>query len=167
MVLRDATPADAPVAATIYGWWVEHGTASFEEIPPPVEEMAARMAAVADHGLPWLIAEADGRPLGYAYAAPFRPRSAYRYTVEDSVYVAPGEHGRGVGRALLEEVIGRCRALGLRQMIAAIGGAEPASIRLHERCGFRQAGVYDRVGVKFGRELDVVLMQRGLAPGAA
>lgn len=163
MILRDATPADAPAIAAVYRPAVETGTASFEEVAPDAEEMGRRLAAVLDRRLPWLVAEEDGGVVGYAYASPFRERSAYRFTAEDSVYVAPGAQGRGVGRALLQALIERCSGRELRQMIGACGGGEPASIGLHERCGFRRVGAYERVGFKFGRELDVVLMQRALS----
>ncbi len=163
MILRPAVASDAAALAAIYRPAVETGTASFEEVAPEAEEMGRRLAAVLDRRLPWLVAEADGRVVGYAYASPFRERSAYRFTVEDSVYVSPAAQGRGVGRALLQALIERCSDRELRQMVGACGGGEPASIALHERCGFRRVGAYERVGFKFGRELDVVLMQRALS----
>ena len=161
--VRDAALSDAPAVAEIYAWEVLHGTASFEEEPPSASEIAGRMAAVIERGLPWLVAEADGVVAGYAYASPFRARSAYRFTLETSVYVARQAHRRGVGRALLTTLVERCAALGYRQLIAAVGdSANAASILLHEACGFRRVGAYEQVGIKFGRALDVVLMQRGL-----
>lgn len=164
MILRDARPADAEAVAALYGHWVLHGTGSFEEAPPAPAEMAARMAAVAEAGLPWLIAEADaGDVLGYACATPYRPRVGYRFACEDSVYVAPDAGGRGVGATLLRELMTRCGALGRRRMVASIGdGANAASVRLHAACGFRPAGRLERVGFKFGRWLDVVWMQADL-----
>ena len=164
--VRDAAPGDLPAIAGIYGDAVEHGTATFEEVAPQSEEIARRMAKVAAQGLPWLVAEADGAVAGYAYASLFHERSAYRFTLENSVYVDPAHHRRGVGRALLAELLTRCEALGYRQMIAAIGdSANHASIGLHRSLGFEDAGVYRSVGMKFGRWLDVVLMQRGLGEG--
>jgi L-amino acid N-acyltransferase YncA len=165
--LRDARPGDEPALQAIYGHHVLHGFGSFEEAPPPVEEMERRRAAVQEDGLPYLIAEAAGGPvLGFAYAGRYRPRSAYRFTVEDSVYVAPEATGRGIGRRLLAEVIARAEALGLRQMIAVIGdSANVGSIRLHERLGFERVGLLTAVGWKQERWLDSVLMQRPLGPG--
>ncbi len=163
MILRDARPADAEAVAALYGHWVLHGTGSFEAAPPCGEEMAARMVAVVEAGLPWLIAEADGVLLGYAYAAPYRARVGYRFACEDSIYVAPGAGGRGVGSTLLRELMECCRVLGRPRMIASIGdGGNSASVRLHARCGFRPAGRLERVGFKFDRWLDVVLMQADL-----
>jgi L-amino acid N-acyltransferase YncA len=167
VILREATDADAEAIAEIYGHHVIHGLGTFEEIPPSVAEIAERMAAVRDHKLPWLVAE-EGEILGYAYAAPYRPRSAYRYAVEDSVYVSPAHQGRGVGRRLLEMLVGRCEALGLRQMIAVIGdSANVGSIALHARAGFEIRGSAGAVGYKAGRWVDIVWMQRALGPGAS
>lgn len=162
--LRDTRPSDAEAVAAIYAPAVLTGTASFEEEPPTVAEMARRMADLTGRGFPWLVAEDGGHVVGYAYAGPFRARSAYRFTVEDSVYVAPEAQGRGVGRRLLEALIARCEALGFRQMIGGIGGATPASMALHAACGFHEVGRYEKVGFKFGRWLDVVEMQRALGP---
>jgi phosphinothricin acetyltransferase len=162
--LRAATAGDAPAVATLYGWHVLNGFGSFEEAPPPAEEMARRMAAIAERGLPWLLAEAEGRVIGYGYAGPYRDRSAYRFSVEDSVYVAPEAQGRGAGRALLLALIERCTALGKRRMIASIGDSgNLASIRLHAACGFRECGRLHGVGFKRERWLDVVWMERDLA----
>ena len=164
--IRDATAADLPRIAALYGREVLNGTATFELEPPGAEEMAARFAAVKRHGLPWLVAELDGVFAGYAYASPFRPRPAYRYGVEGSVYVEEAARGHGVGRALLEALIARVRAMGLRHVIGAISDSDTsaASIALHRSLGFRDAGVYRQVGWKFDRWLDVTLMQLDLAP---
>lgn len=138
--LRDAEASDLPAIAALYGREVEGGTATFEITPPPIEEMARRFAAVKGHGLPWLVAEVDGRFAGYAYASPFRPRPAYRYGVEGSIYVEEDARGRGVGRALLVALIDRARAMGLRHVIGAISDSDTsaASIALHRSLGFRQ-----------------------------
>ena len=166
--LRDARAGDGAALQAIYGYHVLHGFGSFEEAPPAVEEMERRRAAVQDEGLPYLVAEAAGRVVGFAYAGRYRPRSAYRFTVEDSGYVAPGATGQGIGGRLLAEVISRAEALGLRQMIAVIGdSANLGSIRLHERLGFKRAGLFIAVGWKRERWLDSVLMQRSLGPGSA
>ena len=163
LTLREAQPADAEAVARIYAWHVLNGFGTFEEEPPPPPVMAERIGAVAGRGLPWLLAEDDGRLLGYAYAAPYRDRSGYRFTVEDSVYVAPDAQRRGAGRALLRSVIERCRALGLRRMLAAIGDSgNAASIALHEACGFSLCGRLHAVGFKQDRWLDVVWMERDL-----
>lgn len=162
-ILRGATPNDMLAVAALYAREVLEGTATFEETPPTVEAMRARLDGVIGHGLPWLVAELDGQLVAWVYASPFRPRAAYRYAVETSIYVADGFQGRGLGSALMREVIDRCRAMGLRQMIAAISNDESrASIALHARLGFRQVGTYRRVGFKFGRWLDVTLMQLNL-----
>jgi phosphinothricin acetyltransferase len=166
--LREATLADAPALAAIYAHHVLHGFGTFEETPPSAEDMAQRLAEVSLRRLPWLLAEEDGVVLGYAYASPFRTRSAYRYTVEDSVYVAADSQGRGVGRLLLRELIARCEALGIRQMLAVIGdSANTASIALHSAAGFEMSGVTHAVGYKAGRWVDIVSMQRELGPGAS
>jgi phosphinothricin acetyltransferase len=169
--VRAATSADAPALAAIYGHHVLHGVGTFEETPPPAEEMARRQEAVRSLGLPYLVAQADGPAaeeiLGFAYAAPFRPRAAYRYTAEDSVYVAPTQAGRGVGRALVGEVIARCEAMGLRQLVAIIGGSDnEASIGLHRALGFEMKGVMSSVGFKHGRWVDIVWMQKSLGTGS-
>jgi L-amino acid N-acyltransferase YncA len=166
--IREASAGDLPAITAIYAHHVLTGTATFEEVAPSVDEMHARHEKVRALGLPWFVAEDDGILAGFAYAAPFRERSAYRYTLEDSVYVDPGQHRRGTGRALMAELISRCEALGYRQMIAAIGdSANAGSIGLHAAMGFEPAGVYRNVGLKFGRWLDVVLMQKTLGVGAA
>jgi len=161
--IRDATDQDMAAVQTIYAFYVERTPVSFEEIPPTVEEMKNRLAQVRERGMPYLVAEEAGEVLGYSYAAPWRARSAYRYTVEDSVYVAPFVVGRGVGTALLSALISRCENLGYRQMIAVIGdSANQGSIGLHRSLGFRQEGVLRGVGLKFGRWVDVVIMHRTL-----
>lgn len=166
ITIRDFTPNDLEPVTRIYAHHVLHGTATFDETAPSIEDMGRKCHKVRAQGLPWLIAEADGAVAGYAYAAPFRERSAYRFTLENSVYVDAAHHRRGAGRALLTELLARCEALGYRQMIAAIGdSSNHASIGLHRALGFRDAGVYRSVGMKFGRWLDVVLMQRGLGEG--
>lgn len=166
MIVRAATEADADALAAIYGDAVLNGFGTFEEDPPSPAEMDARRRAVQDQGLPYLVAEADGRVLGFAYASPFRPRAAYRYTLEDSVYVAPEAHGKGVGRAVLSAVIEACAALGVRQLMAVIGDSENAgSIGLHRAMGFEQTGVGKSVGFKHGRWVDIVHMQKPLNGG--
>jgi L-amino acid N-acyltransferase YncA len=167
VIIRSATLDDAPALAAIYGDACLHGVGTFEEVPPSPEEMAQRMTAVQARGLPYMVAEEDGVVLGLAYAAPFRLRAAYRYTVEDSVYIAPEAKGKGVGRAVLSRVIADCEALGLRQMTAVIGGSGNAGSQgLHAALGFTRQGVMPAVGFKFGRWEDIVLMQRPLNAGA-
>ncbi|MEP9376721.1 N-acetyltransferase family protein [Aquabacter sp. CN5-332] len=168
MLIRPALPSDIPAIAAIYGEAVRTGTASFELEPPDEMEMMRRFQALHDSGHPYLAAvEDEGGPLlGYAYAGPFRPRIAYRWTVENSVYVAPDAHKRGVGRALMVALITDCEAKGFRQMIAVIGGSDNlGSIALHRACGFYDVGVMRATGFKFGRWLDTVLMQRDLGEG--
>jgi L-amino acid N-acyltransferase YncA len=172
-IIRPSRDEDVAAIAAIYGYHVLHGVASFEETPPAVEEVARRRAEIVARGLPYLVAERDdgtagGRVVGYCYASLFRPRSAYRFTVEDSIYIDAAEVGRGIGRALLEPLLLRCAELGFRQMVAVVGGRETIpSIRLHEALGFTHAGVLPAVGFKFGRWIDIVLLQRALGPGAA
>ena len=169
MTVRSTEPRDAAALAEIYGHAVLHGVATFEEAPPPPSsEMEARWRKVVGYGLPHFVCERDGRVAGFAYAAPFRPRSAYRYTAEDTVYVHPDMQGRGVGRALLEAVVQRCAALGLRQLTAMIGDSGNAgSVALHRAVGFSHVGVLQALGYKHGRWLDVVCMQRELNDGDA
>ena len=151
----------------VYAHHVLHGLASFEETAPDVAEMARRRAEVVGRGLPHLVAMGGGRVLGYACAGPWRTRPAYRFTLEDSVYVAPDAVGRGVGGLLLATLLRDCEAWGGRQMVAVIGDSgNTASIRLHARAGFREAGTLRAVGFKLGRWVDTVLMQRPLGPGA-
>lgn len=167
-IIRPSRDDDVAAIAAIYGYHVLHGVASFEEVPPAVEEIARRRAEIVAHNLPYLVAERDGRVIGYCYASRFRPRVAYRFTLEDSIYVDAAEVGRGIGRALLEPLLLHAAELGYRQMVAVIGGRETVpSIRLHEALGFAHAGVLPAVGFKFGRWIDIVLMQRALGPGAA
>ena len=161
--VRDSTPGDVPAIASIYAHHVLHGLASFELEPPSRAEMASRRDAVLRAGLPWLVADDDGEVVGYAYAAPYRSRPAYRRTVENSVYVSPHRLGRGAGRLLLAELIRRCEASDRREMVAIIGdSANRASIALHRALGFEHVGVLRNVGFKRGRWLDSVLMQRRL-----
>jgi phosphinothricin acetyltransferase len=166
--VRPATAGDLPAIHSIYAHHVLHGLASFEEEPPSMEELARRFRDVTGRGLPYLVAELDGTLAGYGYCAPYRSRSAYRYALEDSVYVRHDMTGRGVGRRLLEELIRRCEGLGYRQIIAVIGdSAHAASIGMHAACGFLRVGTLRSVGFKFGRWVDSVLMQRPLGPGDA
>ncbi|MGQ4810085.1 L-methionine sulfoximine/L-methionine sulfone acetyltransferase [Candidatus Entotheonellaceae bacterium PAL068K] len=165
--IRDSIAADIPAITAIYAVHVRQGSASFEITPPSEAEMAQRRATILAADLPYLVADLDGRVAGYAYAGAYRPRPAYRHTVEHSVYVAEGTHRRGVGRALLQTLIRACETAGKRQMIAVIGdAANVASIALHEAVGFQHAGRLKDVGFKHGGWLDVVLMQRSLGPGA-
>jgi phosphinothricin acetyltransferase len=168
LIVRAASDADVAAVAAIYGHHVLHSTGTFEEAPPSEAEIAARIVAVRALRLPYLVAEGDeGQVLGFAYASAFRPRPAYRYTAEDSVYIRPDQMGRGVGKALVAEVIAACEALGVRQMIAVIGdSANAGSIGLHRSLGFEDAGVGRAFGFKFGRWVDVVWMQKTLGLGA-
>jgi L-amino acid N-acyltransferase YncA/uncharacterized protein YjiS (DUF1127 family) len=166
ILVRDAQEADMPAIQAIYTHHVLHGLASFEETPPSVEEMLARRQAVLGLGLPYLAAELGGQIVGYSYASSYRPRPAYRHTIEDSVYVAQGQAGRGIGGALLSGLIGRCEAGPWRQMLAVIGDSGNAgSIGLHRRFGFEPVGTLRSAGFKLGRWVDTVLMQRSLGPG--
>ena len=163
LIVRASTEADVARCAEIYGHHVLYGTASFEVDPPDLAEMKKRRAAVLDLGLPHLVAERDGRVLGYAYAGKWRPRPAYKFSVEDSIYIDKDAVGQGVGKALLPVLIEQCTALGKRQMVAVIGdSAQTPSIRLHASCGFEMVGTLKSIGFKFGRWLDSVLMQRPL-----
>ena len=167
LAIRPATPADIPAITRIYAQAVTHGTASFELEPPDEAEMTKRMQALLDGKFPYFAAEIDGAVAGYAYASLYRTRPAYRFTVENSVYVAPDMHRRGIGKMLLEKLIETCAALGFRQMIAVIGDSnQAASIGVHRACGFEPAGNLKNIGYKFGRWLDTPLMQRALGPGA-
>ncbi len=168
MSVRATAPRDAEALRDIYAHAVLHGAGTFEETPPSAPEMESRRLKVAAHGLPHLVAERGGAVAGFAYAAPFRPRPAYRFTVETTVYVRDGMQGRGVGRELMEAVADSCGALGLRQLVALVGDSGNASsLRLHEALGFRRAGVLQAVGFKHGRWLDAVWMQREINGGAA
>lgn len=166
LIVREARAADMEAVQGIYAFHVRTGLATFEEIPPTVEVLAERRAAVVAAGMPYLIAELGGVVAGYSYATSYRPRPAYRFTVEDSVYVADGLYGRGIGAALLRALISRCEAGPWRQMVAVIGNSgNTASIALHTRAGFRLAGTLGAVGFKLGRWVDSVLMQRPLGLG--
>jgi phosphinothricin acetyltransferase len=167
MIVRDSRPEDVPSVAAIYAHWVLHGLASFELEPPDAAEIARRREAVLAGGYPHLVAEEEGRVLGYAYASAYRTRPAYRFAVEDSVYVAPDAGRGGVGRALLSRLIPECEARGFRLMIAVIGDSGNASsIGLHEAMGFCRAGLLPSIGWKHGRWVDSVLMSRELGEGA-
>jgi len=167
LTIRPATLADIPAITRIYAHAVQHGTATFELEPPTEAEMTKRMQVLLDGKFPYFVAEIDGRVAGYAYAALFRPRPAYRFTVEDSIYIAPDMHRRGIGKALLLKLIEVCTAMGFRQMIAVIGDSDQAgSIGVHKTCGFEPAGNLRNVGWKFGKWLDTPLMQLPLGPGA-
>lgn len=164
-LLRDARESDAAAIAEIYGHYVRTSSCTFEEIAPDAAEMAARLRNIVEAGLPYCVAEEKGNVTGYAYAGPFRTRSAYRFTVENSVYVAAGCARGGIGTALMERLIKDCAGRGFRQMIAGIGDSEnAASIALHRKLGFGPAGELKSVGFKFGRWVDVVWMQRALGP---
>lgn len=166
LIVRDALPADMAAIRAIYAHHVLHGLASFEEAVPSLDEMLARRGSVLAQGLPYLAAEQYGAIVGYCYAGSYRPRPAYRHTVEDSVYVADGNAGRGIGRALLSALIARCEAGPWRQMLAVIGDSGNAgSIGLHRALGFETVGTLRAVGFKFGRWVDSVLMQRALGTG--
>ena len=166
--IRDAGAADMDAVQRIYARHVLHGSASFEEVAPTLAQMLERRADVLERGLPYLVAELDGNVVGYTYATAYRARSAYRYSIEDSVYLADGMAGRGIGRALLAALIARCEAGPWRQMIAVIGDSgNAASIRLHASLGFSETGTLRAVGFKFGRWVDSVLMQRALGPGSS
>jgi phosphinothricin acetyltransferase len=166
--VRPALPDDLPAIQAIYSHHVLTGLASFEEAPPPAAELGRRYDEVIAKKLPYLVADFGGTVAGFGYCAPYRARSAYRYALEDSVYVRPDAQGRGVGSALLAELIRRCEALGYRQLIAVIGDSgHTASIGLHASQGFLRVGTLRSVGFKFGRWVDSVLMQRPLGSGDA
>jgi L-amino acid N-acyltransferase YncA len=167
VTIRAAALADIPGITRIYAHAVMHGTATFELEPPDEAEMARRMTALLEGGFPYLVAEIGGALAGYAYAGHYRARPAYRFTVEDSIYIDPTAQRRGVGRALLAQLIQECERRGFRQMIAVIGdSAQLASIEVHRALGFRPSGNLENVGFKFGRWLDSLMMQRDLGPGA-
>ena len=166
--IRDANAADFDTITRIYAHYVLHALATFEETPPSVEEMRARHASITGAGLPYLVAETHGAVVGYTYATAYRPRSAYRHTIEDSVYIADGFGGRGLGLALLTALIERCDAGPWRQLVAVIGNSGNAgSIALHARLGFEHVGVLRKVGYKHGQWVDTVLMQRSLGEDKA
>ncbi len=164
--VRPSTLADLPALTALYGWHVQHGTGTFEIDPPDLREMTRRHEDVTSNGLPWLVAEQQDEVLGFAYANHFRPRPAYRFCLEDSVYVADAARGQGVGTALLTELLAQCEARGARQMLAVIGdSANEASIRVHAALGFEHTGVLKATGWKAGAWRDVVIMQRALGEG--
>ena len=166
-VVRDATESDLAAIHAIYAHHVRHSVASFEETPPDVDELRARRDAVLRHGLPYLVAEYDGRIAGYAYATPYRTRSAYRHTIEDSIYIDDAQRGRGIGRALLAALIAGCETGPWREMIAVIAdGGTGGSTSLHRALGFEPAGLLKAVGFKHGRWIDTALLQRPLGDGA-
>ncbi len=169
IALRDSTAADIPAIARIYGHWVRHGSGSFETEPPEEAEMARRREAVLAGGYPYLVAvDAAGAVIGYAYVSAYRPRRAYRFTVENSIYVAPDAGRRGIGQLLLKALVERSTALGFRLMVAVIGDSGNAgSIGLHAACGFEHAGRLPAIGWKHGRWLDCVLMTLPLGAGAS
>lgn len=166
--IRDASVGDLPRITEIYAESVANGVASYELIPPTLAEMHGRFEAITGQGYPYIVA-GDGAagPVGYAYASAFRTRPAYRWLVENSIYLAPEARGRGIGRALLDELLNRCTDLGFRQMLAVIGGAHPASVSVHRAAGFTECGRLAATGFKHGRWLDTVLMQISLGEGAA
>ena len=165
--IRPATAADLPAITEIYEHAVRYGTATFELIPPDLAEMTRRFGVLMDGGFPYLVAALEGRVAGYAYAGAYRPRPAYRFTVENSVYLQPAIHRRGIGLHLLQRLIAESEARGYRQMIAVIGdSANAGSIGVHTRCGFQMIGTHQAVGFKFSRWLDTVMMQRALGEGS-
>ncbi len=164
--IRDASPQDLERITDIYRESVLNGVATYELTPPNLEEMQGRYTALVDNGFPYLVAETDtGELAGYAYAGPYRTRPAYRWTVEDSIYLPPQSRGKGVGKALLAALVGRSADLGFRQMIAVIGGASPASVALHRALGFEMSGTIKATGFKHGRWLDTTIMQLPLGHG--
>lgn len=166
-MIRNASEDDAPAIAAIYGHHVIHGTASYDTEPPTVEETVAKIRRIAEANWPFIVFEQNGQAVGYAYATQFRDRPAYAWTCENSIYVHPDWNGRGVGKALLTELLQRAEAFGFRQMAAVIGGAEEASVRLHQSCGFREVGRLHSAGWKHGRWLDNVYMQIALGKGSS
>jgi len=165
-VIRASSAVDLPHITAIYGWNVLNGTGTFETEAPDLAEMTRRRDDVLSKGLPWLVAERDGQILGYAYANHFRPRRAYRFCLEDSIYLSDAARGQGVGKLLLTELLKQCEALGARQMLAVIGdSANAGSIGVHRSLGFEHTGVLKASGWKFDAWRDVVLMQRALGAG--
>ncbi|WP_438751404.1 GNAT family N-acetyltransferase [Pararhizobium sp. O133] len=164
--LRDATLSDIPAITEIYEDSVLNGVASYEMTPPGEAEMTERFSTIIGNGYPYIAAvDPEGALLGYAYASAFRTRTAYRFIVEDSIYLAPEARGQRVGKALLAELIRRCTALGFRQMVAVIGGAHPASVAVHRAAGFEHGGLMKGTGFKHGRWLDTIIMQLALGEG--
>ncbi|NIC42140.1 GNAT family N-acetyltransferase [Aquabacterium sp. A08] len=167
ILIRDSRDDDLAALTALYAHHVQTGTGTFETEPPSAADLAQRRADVRDKGLPWLVLEVDGEVQGFAYANWFRPRAAFRYAVEDSIYLAPAAAGRGLGRALLAELLARCEAAGMRKAIAVIGdSANAGSIGLHRALGFAHTGAVSACGWKFGRWLDIVLMEKTLGTGA-
>jgi L-amino acid N-acyltransferase YncA len=165
--IRPAIGADLAFVTEIYAEAVRHGTATFELVPPDLAEMTRRFQTLMDGGFPYFVAVLEGRVAGYAYAGEYRSRPAYRFTVENSIYLRPDIHRRGIGRQLLQRLIAECEARGYRQMIGVVGdSANAGSIGVHARCGFQMIGTHPNVGFKFGRWLDIVMMQRELGEGA-
>ena len=166
-IIRPATPDDLPAITAIYAEAVLYGTATFELVPPDLAEMTRRYEALTAADFPYLVADADGVIDGYAYAGPHRPRPAYRFTVENSIYLAPRAQHRGIGFALLEGLLAACEPRGYRQIIAVIGdSANAGSIAVHRKAGFALIGTHQNVGLKFGRWLDTVMMQRAIGEGS-
>lgn len=166
--IRDGSVADIDAVQSIYKREVLEAIATFEKIPPTLDEMLNRRAAILQHGLPYLVAEIGGKVVGYSYASEYRARSAYNKTVEDAIYINPDYHGRGIGRLLLETLITKCEAADFYQMIAIIGDSDNrGSIALHKKLGFRNVGTLKSVGFKFGRWVDSVIMQRQLGKGGS
>jgi phosphinothricin acetyltransferase len=166
--IRPTVAADLPFITEIYEHAVRYGTATFELIPPDLAEMTRRFGALMDGGFPYFVAILEGRVVGYAYAGAYRPRPAYRFTVENSVYLRPAIHRRGIGLQLLQRLIAESEARGYRQMIAVIGdSANAGSIGVHTKCGFQMIGIHPNVGFKFGRWLDTVMMQLALGDGGS
>lgn len=167
-LIRPSRDTDIPAITAIYGHHVLHGTGTFETEPPSEADMTQRRADVLAKGLPWLVAEVDGTVVGFAYGNWFKPRAAYRFSVEDSVYLAPEHAGKGLGRALLAELMLRCERAGVRHLMAVIGDSDNAgSVGLHRALGFEMVGTVRACGWKFGRWLDIVIMQRALGAGSA
>lgn len=163
IVITNAEEADFAAIQEIYRYYVENTTVSLEEIPPTKEEMIARWRDYTGSSMPYLVAKIDGEVVGYAYAFLYRPRSAYRFTVEESVYVSKDHRGHNIGRLLLSELISQCRAKGHQQMLAVIAGSDnEASIKFHENMGFYKAGTLEKFGFKFNRWIDTILMQKSL-----
>ena len=165
VLVRDSLESDVAEIQAIYAHHVLHGTASFELTPPTLDEMRQRRADVVAKNLPYLVAEQNGQVVGYAYVTLYRPRPAYRFTVEDSVYVRDGLAGQGIGSLLLSEIIKICTAKGYRQLMAVVGDASPPSVSLHQRHGFTLAGTFKSVGYKFGAWRDTAMLQRPLGDG--
>jgi L-amino acid N-acyltransferase YncA len=168
MPIRTAEPRDIAAITRIYAHAVEHGTASFELEAPDEAEITRRYKTLREGRFPYIVADIDGQVAGYAYAGPYRPRPAYRFAVEDSIYIDPTMQRRGIGRALLQRLLAEAEAEGFRQMVAVIGDSgQTASIELHKALGFRMIGTFEAVGYKFGRWLDSVMMQKPLGKGAS